>query len=109
LNEKEKNDRYKPILDSLMSFIDGLENGDRYGREKVCTQEDLVYIIYSRQCHLMDENMSLGATDPALHANPKLSRSNNLQLYKKAFSFFIPNKLTTLNSSRMDVNPTKKL
>jgi hypothetical protein len=50
-----------------------------------------------------------GTPDPALDADPKLARSNTLQFYKKAISFFMSNCLITWNSSRMDGNPTKSL
>jgi hypothetical protein len=33
--------RYKSILDSLMTFIDGNDEGEEYGKEKVYSQVEL--------------------------------------------------------------------
>jgi hypothetical protein len=50
-----------------------------------------------------------GTPDPALDTDPKLARSNTLQFYKKAVSFFMPDHLISWNSSKMDGNPTNIL
>ena len=105
---KKTIDRYKSILDALMSFIDGLGEGKEYGKEKVYSQDkpnpvtphDVVW--WMNLC-------CFGTPDPALDVDPKLARSNTLQFYKKAISFFMPNRLITWTSSRMDGTPTKSL
>ena len=38
---KKTIDRYKSILDALMSFIDGLGEGEEYGKEKVYSHDEL--------------------------------------------------------------------
>ena len=101
-------DCYKSILDALMSFIDGLGEGEEYGKEKVYSQVELNRVTPDDVVRWMNLRC-FGTPDPALDADPKLARSNTLQFYKKAISFFMPNRLITWNSSRMEGNPTKSL
>ena len=41
---KQSIDCYKSILDALMSFIDGLGEGEEYGKEKVYSQDELNWV-----------------------------------------------------------------
>jgi hypothetical protein len=102
---KKTIDRYKSILDSLMSFIDGLGNGDAYGREKNYTQEELSCITPDNIVQWMNLPY-FGTTDPALDANPSLAKSNTIQFYKKGISFSMPNYLELLKDGW---KPNKKL
>jgi hypothetical protein len=38
-------DHFKSILDALMSFIDGLGEGEEYGKEQVYIQEELNRVL----------------------------------------------------------------
>jgi hypothetical protein len=106
MSSKATLDRYKSILDSLMSFLH--QNDEKYGKEKVYSQEELNRILPDDVVRWM-KLRSFGTPDPELDADPKLARSNTLQFYKKAISFFIPNRLISWNTTRMEGNPTKSL
>ena len=50
-----------------------------------------------------------GTTDPDEDCTPKLGRSSSLLYYKKAISFFMPNKLLGWNVQSSSENPTKSV
>ena len=50
-----------------------------------------------------------GTTDPDEDSTPKLRRSSSLVYYKKAISFFMPNKLLGWNVTTNSGNPTKSV
>jgi hypothetical protein len=106
MSSKATLDRYKSILDSLMSFLH--QNDEKYGKEKVYSQEELNCILPDDVVCWMKLS-SVGTPDPKLDADPKLARSNTLQFYKKAILFFIPNCLNSWNTTRMEGNRTKSL
>ena len=81
-----------------MSFIDGIGEGEEYGKERIYSQDDLNRVMPGGVVRWM-------SLHPALDADPK----NTLHFYKKKISFFMPDNLITWNSSRMDGNRTKNL
>jgi len=50
-----------------------------------------------------------GCPDPNGDDNPTLGRSTSLQYYKKALSYFVPNKLASWNSLIRCGNPTRSI
>jgi hypothetical protein len=52
---------------------------------------------------------AFGVTDPPVDANPTLARSNSLAFWKKAISFFMPNRLIAWTSGRNEGNPTRSI
>jgi hypothetical protein len=52
---------------------------------------------------------AFGVTDPALDANPTLARANLLEYWKKALSFFMPNRLIVWVLGRNEGNPTRSI
>lgn len=84
------------------------QKDDKYGKEKQYSQEELNEISPNNVVRWM-KLQCFGMPDPKLDADPKLARSNTLQFYKKAVSFFIPNRISSWNTTRMEGNPTKSL
>jgi hypothetical protein len=82
MSSKPTLDRYKSFLDSQMPFLH--QKDKKYVEETILLQEELSSIIPDESCKT-DEVVLL------LDADPKLGRSNTLQFYEKAVSFFIPN------------------
>ena len=79
-------------------------------------------IIYGKDYEFSDEQLSeiqpddiykwmalkvFGQPDPSHDDNPTLGRSTSLEYYKKAISFFMPNRLATWNVLNKSGNPTR--
>ena len=52
---------------------------------------------------------AFGVEDPPMDANPTLARGNSLAFWKKAISFFMPNRLMVWVSGRNEGNPTRSI
>ena len=64
------------------------------------TPEDVVSYFILKVC---------GTPDPAKGASPKLEGSSSMCFYKKAISYFTPNKLLGWNVQHMSGNPIKSI
>jgi Transcriptional activator of glycolytic enzymes len=96
--------QYKSTLDNLLSFV---HNQD-YTRDKTYTKGELRALTPHHILQWMNLK-AFGVTDPALDANPTLARANSLEYWKKALSFFMPNRLIVWVSGRNEGNPTRSL
>jgi hypothetical protein len=96
--------QYKGTLDSLMSF----EHGRVYGSGKTYTKGELRALTPKDVVCWMNLK-SFGITDPPSDANPTLARSNILAYWKKASSFFMPNRLIVWVLGRNERNPSRKV
>ena len=74
--------KYKPLLDSLLSFVHGCE----YDKNKVYTKQELRAITPTDVLRWMNLK-TFGTPDPANDANPTECRSSSLEYWKKAISF----------------------
>ena len=98
---------YKGTLDSLMSFVHELDNATGgYGRDRVYTAEEMNAITPDHVVRWM-KLKTYGTPDPDDDANPTGARSNSLKYWKKALSFFMPNRLLGWNENRGEGNPTR--
>ncbi len=52
---------------------------------------------------------AFGVPDPPSDANPTFARSNSLAYWKKAMSFFMPDRLVVWVSGRNEGNPTRSI
>ena len=78
------------------------------------TWEDLlkgrIESTHSAECSFVDESENIWCCrPPPADANPTLARSNSLAFWKKAISFFMPNRLIPWVSGRNKGNPTRSI
>ena len=95
---------YKSSLDSLMSYFHGVDNGKEgqytKGELRALTPDDVVAWMNVK---------TFDDPDPPLDANPTECRSSSLEFWKKALSFFMPDRLTAWVSGRNEGNPTRSI
>ena len=97
--------RYKSTLDNLLSFV---HNTPQYPINKTYTKGELRALTPENVLHWMNVK-TFGVADPPLDANPISARSNSLAFWKKAISFFMPNRLSVWTSGRNEGNPTRSI
>ena len=102
--EQPTNSKYKATLDTCMSFFHGQE----YCREKEYTVEERNALTPNDVVCWMNLK-TFGIEDPPVDANPVHARSSSLEFWKKAISFFMPNRLIPWNSTSREGNPTKSI
>ena len=102
--EQPTNSKYKATLDTFMSFVHGQE----YRREKEYTVEERNALTPNDVVCWMNLK-TFGIEDPPVDANPVHARSSSLEFWKKAISFFMPNRLIPWNSTSREGNPTKSI
>ena len=104
--EVQLKEQYKRDLISFMSFRDGIE----YDRNHEFTMEALGNITPVEIVRWMCLKV-YGNPDPGIDENPTEGRSASLQYYKKALSFFMPNKLIPWNELATPPfgNPTRSV
>ena len=95
---------YKSTLDNLMSYIRGRE----FARDYVYTDEELCTLTPTNILQWMNVK-TFGTPNPPVDANPISARSSSLQYWKKAISFFHPNRLMEWSSGRNEGNPTRSI
>jgi hypothetical protein len=95
---------YKPTLDSLLSFV----HGHVYSRAQTYTNGELRALTPQDVVRWMNLR-AFGSPDPPSDANPTLARSASLAYWKKAISFFMPNRLIVWVSGRNEGNPTRSI
>jgi hypothetical protein len=93
---------YKPLLDHLMLFI----VGQPFARNYIYSDEELNAITPAHVLQWMNFK-TFGTIIPAVDANPISARSSSLQYWKKAVSFFHPNRLMVWSAGRNEGNPTR--
>ena len=96
--------QYKASLDCLVSFV----HGCTYTCDKTYTKGELRALTPDDVLHWMNLK-AFGLTDPPTDANPTLARSSSLAFWKKAISFFMPNRLIVWTSGRNEGNPTRSI
>ena len=96
--------KYKATLDSLLSFV----HNRQYTHEKTYTKAELRALTPQHVLQWMNLK-AFGVIDPPNDANPTFARSNSLAFWKKAISFFMPNRLIPWFSGRNEGNPTRSI
>jgi len=97
---------YKSTLNNLMSFVH--LTAAPYSRDKTYTKGELRALTPENVLHWMNLK-AFGVADPPMDANPTLARGNSLAFWKKAISFFMPNRLMVWVSGRNEGNPTRSI
>ena len=98
---------YKSTLDNLMSFVHF--TAAPYSRDKTYTKGELRALTPENVLHWMNLKAFGAVADPPMDANPTLARGNSLAFWKKAISFFMPNRLMVWVSGRNEGNPTRSI
>ena len=96
--------QYKSALDSLLSFV----HDSSYERTKTYTKGELRALTPDDVVRWMNVK-AFGVPDPPSDANPTFARSNSLAYWKKAISFFMPDRLVVWVSGRNEGNPTRSI
>jgi len=91
-------------LHSCMSLKDGM-NYDK----SFCFESDHILTLRPEDIVSYFNLKVFGTTAPDDNATPKLGRSSSLLFYKKAISYFMPNKLLGWNVQSETGNPTKSV
>jgi len=115
VNQPQQWKKYHAVLLELMDHVHGkvitegevpVDNG--YHKDKIFSAEELsiltpwhIYTFFAKKAY--------GREDPGVEDNPTEGRSSTLQYYKKAISFFMPNKAGnwTILSGVTTGNPTR--
>lgn len=95
---------YRGVLLAFMSYTDDVT----YGRETVFTMEHLGAISAQNVLDWFNFR-AYGTTAPTLDARPTMARSNSLMHWKKALSYYMPNKNHQWNEMTETGNPTKSV
>lgn len=105
-SERSLQEQYKRVLLQFMKFRDGVDydNGHHF------TNAELGTIVPVEIVRWMCVKV-YGMPDPGAHDNPTEGRSSSLEYFKKALSYFMPNKLMTWNELAYPPvgNPTKSI
>jgi len=95
---------YKRYLVEFMTFRDDVA----YESDYAFTNQQLSEIQPEELVEWMSMK-AFGVRNPGPDDNPTLGRSSSLEQYKKAISFFMPNKLTLWNVMVCFGNPTRSI
>ena len=85
-----------------------LKDGEHYGKDHVFTKTHLLLLTPRDICKYFNLKV-FGSVNPEEDATSKLGRSSSLMFYKKAISYFMPNKLIGWNVETKTGNPTKSI
>jgi hypothetical protein len=102
--ETPTNSKYKATFDAFMSFVHQRE----YSREYEYTVEEKSALTPSDVVRWMNVK-TFGIEDPPIDANPVHARSSSLEFWKKAISFYMPNRLVPWSTTNDEGNPTKSI
>jgi hypothetical protein len=83
-------------------------NGKAYGNDHQFVQDELAPLTPDNVRRWMCEQ-AYGTTEPAPDANPTNARSSSLMYWKKAISFFMPNRLMAWNAITGHGNLTRSI
>ena len=97
-------DTYRAILVKFMSYM----NDQEYENDYDFSNEELGAIKPSDVKRYM-EKRAYGVENPPDHVNPNLARSTSVEFWKKAISYYMPNKLMAWNALAQQGNPTRSI
>ena len=104
VNEPTQSPVYKSVLIAMMSYRDGIE----YSKSYKFSPEELGEVTPEDVYKWMAMKV-YGRPDPNNDDNPTHGRSSSLEYYKKALSYFMPNRLSTWNAIMHSGNPTRSV
>ena len=98
---------YKRILDSLMSSVHRRIQGERYEYGQVYTAEEMRQVTPEESMRWLNiQTFVVADAGRDIAIKPKV-RANTLAFWKKAVSFYMPDRLHGWRSGSNDGNPTK--
>ena len=100
--DEENVSRYKGTLIAFMSYVDNVQ----YDKHHTFSPQDLSHVTADDVVAWMNLK-AYGTTTPGMESRPTQGRSNSLLHYKKALSFFMPNRNHQWNELTLVGNPTK--
>ena len=83
-------------------------NDQEYENDYDFSNEELGAIKLSDVKRYM-EKRAYGVENPPDHVNPNLARSTSVEFWKKAISYYMPNKLMAWNALAQQGNPTRSI
>jgi len=95
---------YKPVLVAMMSYLDDIA----YNIDHNFSENQLGELTPADVLRWLNYK-TYGDPEPDVDANPIGARSNSIKFYKKAISWFMPNKLLAWNSLSNCGNPTRSI
>jgi hypothetical protein len=98
---------YKPYLCRLMAYIKKAPGGN-YPRTIEWNQEQLLAIVLDAIARYFKQ-LAYGTSTPGPNDMPTHCRITNLEQYKKAISFYMPNKISAWDVRWASGNPTKSV
>ena len=98
--------RYKSVLCDVMTFMHGRD--PPYGKEKEFTDEELIELQPTTIVGWMCLKV-YGTSQPSATDLPSKGRSSSLEYYKKALSWYMPNKLQAWDVMSGRGNPTRSI
>ena len=104
VNEPTQSPVYKSVLIAMMSYRDGIE----YSKSYEFSPEELGEVTPEDVYKWMAMKV-YGHPDPNNDDNPTHGWSSSLEYYKKALSYFMPNRLSTWNAIMHSGNPTRSV
>ena len=99
---------YKTYLLEFMNFFHAGEDHEPYTDETEFTDDQLRQIIPTDIKRWMCVK-AYGVPNPGPEDNPSEGRSASLEYYKKALSYFMPDRIPTWNTGTNTGNPTKSV
>ena len=93
---------YQAVLIKLLSYLDAVD----YDKDHVFTAERLAAITPADLMRYLNHRC-FGNETPPLDANPVGCRSSSISFWKKAISYFMPNRLLVYNELSNQGNPTR--
>jgi hypothetical protein len=93
---------YQAVLIKLLSYLDAVD----YEKDHVFTAERLAAITPAELMRYLNHRC-FGNETPPLDANPVGCRSSSILFWKKAISYFMPNRLLAYNELSNQGNPTR--
>ena len=113
-NDEDETISYEKTPKSARSYFThlcqclSLKDGIHYGKSHVFSKTHLLLLTPSDVCKYFNLKV-FGCANPDEDATSKLGRSSSLMFYKKAISYFMPNKLIGWNVETNSGNPTKSI
>jgi hypothetical protein len=98
---------YKPYLCRMMAYIDKDPGGD-YPRTMEWDQEQLLAIVPDAIASYFKQ-LAYGTSTPDPNYMPTYCHSTNLEQYKNAISFYMPNKISAWDVRLASGTPTKSV
>jgi hypothetical protein len=104
LNEPAQKKRYQTVLRELMTYVDDIAYAKDHDFEMAQLAQLKPHDIYRWMC-----TKAFDMPDPGPDDHPVHGRSSSLMYYKKAISYFMPNRLMAWNELSLAGNPTRSV